>query len=152
LKLIRNTRGLSPIIASVIILSIVTTLFIPVFIWTTGLTAETKSFWENIGSTTTERLVIEEVNLRDGLSSCTIYVRNIGKTAIVLDNIFIVSIDGSMYVYSKPRFSTDLESVIQGDLMTVNIPSLDFVPSSGETYTIKVFTTRGVGDAYQIVA
>lgn len=145
-------RGLSPIIASVIILAIVTALFIPVFIWTTGLTAETKSFWENMGVTTTERVVIEEVNLRGESSSCTIYVRNIGKTAIILDNIFILSADGTIHVYGKPSFSTDSESVIQGDLMTVNIPALDFVPSSGETYSVKVFTTRGVGDAYQIVA
>ncbi len=145
-------KALSPLFATLIILAIVTVLFIPVFMWSTGLTGETRSFWEVSGLIATERIVIEEVNLGGGVSNCTIYVRNIGKSAITVDNIFISSPAGSLHVYEKPSFSTDPESVIQGDLMTATIPNLGFSPVVNQTYTVKVFTTRGVGDNYQIVA
>lgn len=149
--IVDSRKGLSPIFASIIILAIITVLFTPIFIWSTGLTANTRSFWENMGVIATERIVIEEVNLRAGETSCTIYVRNIGKTAIIVDNIFIDSPGGTLQVYDGASFSTDFNSVVQGDLMTVTIPALSSAPSSGEIYTVKVFTTRGVGDTYQVV-
>ena len=152
MKIRSNCTGLSPIFASLIILAIVTVLFIPVFIWTTGLTAQTQSFWEISGLIATERTVIEEVSLRAGNPSCTIYVRNIGKTAVSVDDVFISSPDGSLHVYNSPGFSTDKTSVVQGDLMTVTIPDLGFTPVGNVTYTVKVYTARGVGDTYQVVA
>jgi len=147
-----NRRALSPIFASLVILAVVTVFFIPVFIWSTGLIGETKSFWEVSGLIATERIVIEEVSLRGGVQSCKTYVRNIGKTAIIISDIIISSSDGSLHIYKKPNFSTDFNSVVQGDLMTISIPNLGFDPIKGETYTVKVFTTRGVGDTYQVVA
>jgi flagellin-like protein len=152
LKILGDRRAISPIFASLIILAVVTVLFIPVFIWSTGLTAETRSFWTISGLIATERIVVEEVNLRGNFTSCTIYVRNIGKTAIIVDNVFISPSDGSLHKYEEPQFSTDFDSVVQGDLMTVDIPDLGFIPAIGEPYTVKVFTTRGVGDTYQVVA
>ena len=153
LKTNSNCRALSPIFATLIILAIVTVLFIPVFIWSTGLTAETKSFWHISGEIATERIVIEEVNLRGGIQNCTIYVRNIGKTAITLDDVFIYSPSGSLHVYEKPDFTTDPDSVVQGDLLTITISDLgDLNPVGNMTYTVKVFTSKGVGDTYQVVA
>ena len=152
MKVSGDRRAISPIFASLIILAVVTVLFVPVFIWSTGLTAETKSFWEISGLIATERIVIEEVNLRGGVQNCTIYVRNIGKTAIIIDNVFISSNASAVQVYDKNDISTDPDSVVQGDLMTVYISPLDFAPTGNKTYTVKVFTTRGVGDTYQVVA
>ncbi len=153
MKVSRDSRAISPIFASLIILAIVTVLFVPVFIWSTGLTAETKSFWEISALAATERIVIEEVNLRGNVTDCTIYVRNIGKTAIIMDEVFISSPDGSLHVYEEPQFSTDFDSVVQGDLMTVYISNLGFLtPIGNETYTVRAYTTRGVGDTYQVVA
>ena len=152
LKISSDSRAISPIFASLIILAIVTVLFVPVFIWSTGLTAETKAFWEILGLVATERIVIEEVNLRGNVGNCTIYVRNIGKTAIIMDEVFISSPEGSLYVYEEPQFSTDFDSVVQGDLMTVDISDLGFTPTGNGTYTVKAYTTRGVGDTYQVVA
>ena len=152
LKINSDSRAISPIFASLIILAVVTVLFVPVFIWSTGLTAETKSFWEISGLIATERIVIEEVNLRGGVQNCTIYVRNIGKTAIIIDNVFISSNASAVQVYDKNDISTDPDSVVQGDLMTVYISPLDFAPTGNKTYTVKAYTTRGVGDTYQVVA
>lgn len=152
LEIDRNCKALSPIFASLIILAVVTALFIPVFLWSTGLTSETRAFWEISSLVVTERIVIEEVSLSGNVTSCTVYVRNIGKTAIIVDNVFISSQDGSLYIYQKPQFSTDSDSVIQGDLMTINIADLGFTPTGNEIYTVKIYTTRGVGDTYQVVA
>jgi FlaG/FlaF family flagellin (archaellin) len=153
LKIHSNCRALSPIFATLIILAIVTVLFIPVFVWSTGLTAETKSFWHISGEIATERIVIEEVNLRGGIQNCTIYVRNIGKTAIIVDDVFISSPDGSLNIYEKADFNTEPDSVVQGDLMTITVSDLGgFNPVGNMTYTVKVFTSKGVGDTYQVVA
>jgi len=151
-----NKKAISPLFASLLILGVVTVLFVPVFIWSTGMTAETRSFWEILGLVTTERIVIEEVNLRGGETSCTIYIRNIGETATIIDNVFISSPDGQLYIYEKGDFTSDPNSVVKGDLLNITIPDLTvrggFTPTSELTYTIKVFTERGVGDNYQIVA
>jgi len=152
MQISRDRRALSPIFASLLILAIVTVLFIPIFIWSTGVTARTQQFWEISGTIATERIVIEEVNLRGGVTSCTIYVRDIGKTAIIIDNIFISSPEGTLYTYQKPKFTTDFNSVVQGDLITITIIDLGFTPTLKDTYTVKVYTTRGVGDTYQVVA
>ena len=152
-----NNQAVSPIFATLIILAIVTALFIPVFIWTTGTTSETENSWQLSGLIVTERIVIEEVSLKFGMDSCTIYVRNIGKTAVSIDNVFISLSDGSeLQVYSVSgtpiQFTTNPNSVTQGELITINFDSLgDLSVVSDETYTVKVFTSRGVGDTYQVV-
>ena len=154
---IRNNKAISPIFATLIILAVVTVLFIPVFIWATGMSSETEDSWQLSGVIATERIVIEEVNLKANMNNCTIYVRNIGKTTVSVDNVFISLSDGtgSLHVYTKsgtPALTTFPNSVIQGDLITVTISDLNsFIPTSNQTYTVKVFTHRGLGDTYQIV-
>lgn len=150
-----NRKALSPIFATLIILAVVTVLFIPVFIWATGVNSQNQESWGLSGTTATERIVIEEVSLKAGQISCTIYVRNIGKTAVIVDNIFITLANGTgtTHVYQRTQgdFTASPDSVIQGDLMTLYIADLEFTPDAA-TYKIKVFTSRGVGDEYQTVA
>jgi hypothetical protein len=108
----------------------------------------------------TERIVIEEVNLRASSSNCTIYVRNIGKTAIVISDVLIVKGDsGPTYSYDKSQFTTRdpvtnavIGSIVQGELMKVYISTLGFNPATETTYLVKVSTERGVLDIYQVKA
>ncbi len=152
---IGNKRALSPIFATLVILAVVTVLFIPVFIWATGTTSQTQDSWALSGLIATERIVVEEVNLRANNITCTIYVRNIGKTAVTINDALIALTDGtgSTHAYSRSAFTTSSTSnpTIQGDLITIHITNLGFTPASGQAYTVKVFTTRGVGDTYQVV-
>lgn len=180
-RLNRNCRGLSPIFATLIILGVVTVLFIPVFIWASGITASTQDSWQQSGVAATERIVIEQVSVARSSSpqSCTIYVRNIGETVVTINDVLISSADGSnTHTYEKkaslyptptptppatptPQIKTvypqatasPLNSVIKGGLIAIVIPNLacvdpNFRITSGTTYTIQVFTTRGVGDTY----
>ena len=152
----KNTKAISPIFATLIILAIVTVLFIPVFIWATGTTSETEDSWQLSGLIATERIVIEAVSLKADTES-RIYVRNIGKTTVSIDNVFISLSDGTdLNAYSKSgtptTFTTLPDSVIQGDLITIIFTSLgDLTLVPDETYTVKVFTARGVGDTYMVV-
>lgn len=155
-----NSKGLSPIFAALIMLGIVTVLFIPIFVWSTGLTTGTQSFWERSGLIATERVVIEEVNLKGGSSDCTIYVRNIGKTSIVVADVFVSDeFSGASYQYKTSQFATrdpvtnnPVSSIVQGELLKVYVENLGFTATQGRTYVVKVFTERGVGDIYQVKA
>lgn len=155
-----DRKGLSPIFAALIMLGIVTVLFIPIFLWSTGLTAGTRSFWERSGLIATERIVVEEVNLKGGSSECTIYVRNIGKTDVSISDVFITDEStGAEHKYGQSQFTTrdpisnsPIGSILQGDLMKVYVGNLGFTPTTGRTYIIKIFTGRGVGDVYQVKA
>jgi hypothetical protein len=166
LKTKNNIHALSPIFATLIILAIVSVLFVPVFIWATGMTGQTQDFWQISGLTATERIVVEEVSLHGNQPqpNCTIWVRNIGKTAVSIDNVFI-SAGAKVYVYQKsrsdlstvdPLTGNPLDSIVQGDLIEVRIPDLrasnpTFSVVNGTTYTVKVSTIRGVSDSYEIV-
>jgi archaellum component FlaG (FlaF/FlaG flagellin family) len=142
----RNTKALSPIFATLIILAVVTVLFIPVFIWVTGTSSQTEDFWEKSGAVITERIVIEEVYMKLG-DPCTIYVRNIGKTTVSIDNIFITFPDGHLNVYDS-GFNANPNYATQGELITIS--GVPLTVSAG-LYIVQVFTPNGVGDTYQVV-
>ncbi len=149
-----NSKGLSPIFATLIILAVVTVLFIPVFIWATGVTSQNQESWQTSGIIATERIVIEEVNLKNNTS--TIYVRNIGKTAVTISNVLISRADGTGSILTYPGTGTSLvadkPSVVQGELITVTINSpVGYAGFTSATYNIQVATTRGVSDTYQVV-
>ncbi len=149
LKLRQNGRALSPIFATLIILAVVTVLFIPVFIWSAGLSSSNTDSWNIAGVTATERITIEALSLKR--IDCKIYVRNIGQTTVTIDNVFISLADGTGTIHPYDTVDTDKDSVIQGDLITITIPNLGFDPQPQTAYLVKVFTTRGVGDSYQVV-
>lgn len=154
-----NRKGLSPIFATLIILAIVTVLFIPVFIWASGLTSSTEDSWRSTSAQVTERIVIEEVNLNEAVSpqTGTIYVRNIGETAVKINNIIISTNNQVVQTYTGTQFSTvnpdnnsPLDYLAKGDLLKINIENLNFNLNE-VTYSIHVATDRGVSDDYLTV-
>jgi flagellin-like protein len=157
----RQNKAISPIFATLIILAVVTVLFIPVFIWATGTSSETEDFWESTGLVTTERIVVEEVSLKSGQTDCTVYVRNIGKTAVTITDVLIVA-PGNTYIYEQskgeflsqdPVTDSPLNSITQGELIEIQIADLKGLNVGYETvYTVKVFTDHGVGGEYEINA
>ena len=154
-----DKRALSPIFATLIILAIVTVLFIPVFIWATGTTSQTQESWQTSGLIATERIVIEEVSLKAGATSWNFYVRNIGKTAVTINDVLIVVPDGDIISYENelstvnPATGNAQDYFAQGELIEIEIADFKGLTlTGGQSYTVKVFTTRGVGDLYQVVA
>ena len=138
----------------------VTTLFIPVFIWASGLTAQTEDSWSQSAQTSTERIVIEEVSLTD--TQIIVYVRNIGKTAVSINDILIENPGNQIMTYQEslgelstvdPETESATQNIIsQGSLIALKITDLKGLNTDSIVYTIKVFTTRGVGETYQLAA
>jgi flagellin-like protein len=151
-SLLSCRKGLSPIFATLIILAVVTALFIPVFLWATNVSSGTEESWRISGTIATERIIVEEVNLKKDAPSCTIYVRNIGKTTVTISNVLISRADGTSAVdaYQGNELQIDKNSVVQGELITVKITALKSQVEIA-TYDIKVATTRGVSGEYQAV-
>lgn len=157
-----NRKALSPIFATLIILAVVTILFIPIFIWATGTTSETQNDWQESGLRATERIVIEEINLKADISSCSIYVRNIGGTAVEINDVLIIAPDYSIFTYEKingelstvnPVTGNAQDFIVPGELVEIDITNLgSLTPSSNLTYTVRVYTVRGIGDTYKVVA
>ena len=163
-KLRRSQRALSPIFATLIILAIVTVLFIPVFIWTTSLSSQSQDSWNSSGVTATERIVVEEVSLMASQTTCIIYVRNIGDTAVTINDVIIQTPNNQVFTYEKlkeelttkdPVTNVNKDSIIKGQLITIsidNLKGLELILTHGQVYTIKVFTSRGVSDQFQVEA
>jgi len=165
---LHNKKALSPIFATLIILSVVTVMFIPVFIWATGVTSQNQESWQLSGTIATERIVVEEVNLKYNQSTiCSIYVRNIGKTTVMINDVLITAPSGEIFTYEEakgecitinPTTGNPQDSINQGDMLEIRITNLKgLVPivndpaNRDKLFTVKVFTTRGVGGEYQIV-
>ena len=160
-RMARDKKGLSPIFAALIMLGVVTALFIPIFAWSTGLTAGVQSFWEMSGLAATERIEIEEVNLKGGRTDSTIYVRNIGRTSAIITEVNIEDEEtGLQHLYTSSTFTiidpvagNTLNSMGQGDLASIYIINLAPIsPQKDKTYTVSVYTSRGVGAIYQVKA
>ncbi len=167
-EVLKNKKALSPIFATLIILAVVTVMFIPVFIWATGVTSQNQESWQLSGTIATERIVVEEVNLKYNQSNiCSIYVRNIGKTVVTINDVLITAPNGEIFTYEKakgecstinPTTGNPQDSINQGDMLEIRITKLKgLVPIVNDSnyrdklFTVKVFTTRGVGGEYQIV-
>lgn len=163
-NLTTSRRALSPIFATLIILAVVTILFVPVFIWATGTSSRSQDSWQLSGTITAERIIIEEVNLKYTQTNlCSIYLRNIGKTAVSINDVLITAPNGTVFVYQKNEFSTknpvtgnNQTTIVQGDMLEIRIINLKNLPvnlpaNKDKLFTVKVFTTRGVGAEFQIV-
>ena len=162
---LRNKKALSPIFATLIILAVVTVMFIPVFIWATGVTSQNQDEWRLSGTIATERIVVEEVNLKYQATLCSIYVRNIGKTTVMINDVLVITPSGTVITFKANEFSTRNpatgladDSITQGELLEIRITDLKGLGSivnlpenRDKLFTVKVFTTRGVGGEYQIV-
>ena len=153
-----NKKALSPIFATLVILAVVTVLFIPVFIWATGATSQTEDSWLKLGQISTERIVIEAVSLSLAGNQVTIYVRNIGKTAVSINDVLIEDSANKIITYQGSELETlipgtttiDNDPIVQGELIAVKIDDLKGLNPVSKSYLVKVFTPRGVGESYEL--
>jgi len=127
-KLIRNRRGISPILSNVLLMAIV------VAAMSIAITA-TYVITGNLRETMGERFTIEDVWFRTGQIS--IYLRNTGKMPITVAAVYVDHV-------SQPFVPLGLGL---GDGGWLNVTSSW---SPGGTYYVEVATTRGtqVADYY----
>lgn len=138
----RRWRGVSPIIASLLMFIVVASLGV-------GLFAYSNNFFQSYEATFSgtlegrqekikERIVIEYVVFRDTPKEIVVYLRNTGQIDSTISSIFVLNNSTGEVLYSD----TDLDLSLSVESFTQRV-----VPyagwESGKSYQVKVVTGRG---------
>jgi flagellin-like protein len=130
--------GVSPVIATLLLIVIAVAAAVLAYIWIIGyqgtLTQQAST------AQLQERIKIEAVQYSGG--TLTVYVRNIGDVNVKIDALYVIDKTGTI-IGSRMNVGLNLDPG-QVNYGTVSGISL----SSGETYTVKAVTTKGTEATY----
>jgi len=132
----RKRKGISPIIATVLLIAITIAAGLAIYGWVSGLISAGTS--SRIVGTTSLTLTLEEVNSAD--NSATILIRNEGSYNVILNstNIELVASDGTVTTPVSTSPSLPL-TVPAGRTATLTIKT-----SSSGTYTLEIINAHDV--------
>ncbi|MBO3799597.1 MAG: DUF4352 domain-containing protein [Candidatus Brockarchaeota archaeon] len=100
MKLLRDRRGISPVITTVIIVAVGITLAIAVMLWVTGLAGSFMSY---------ERIEVTSLYATprtEGGWILTMRLKNVGQTPTKIDNVFINDVPYDMW---SPQITVDVD-------------------------------------------
>jgi flagellin-like protein len=134
-------RGVSPVIATLLLIVIAVAAAVLTYIWVTGYmgTLQAQAGAQQVQ----ERIKIEGVQVNNNQISA-IYVRNIGDTKVKIADVYLLDSSGNVIDKASPSTTLDPASstTISGELPTTTL-------QSGKTYIVKVVTERGTEATYQ---
>jgi len=133
-----NRKGVSPVIATLLLILIAVAAAVLVYMWVTGYVRTTATGGEEMA----ERIKIEAVSVSSDSSSLTAYVRNVGDVTATIDAIYVIDRSGSI-VGSSPNLSSE---VSVGSVTTVTVNGVTL--TRGQHYTLRVVTKSGVEASY----
>ena len=134
-----HRKGVSPIIATVILVLIAVAAGVMLWLWVSGFASTMPAEQQALN----ERIRIDAVQVSDG--NVTIYVRNIGKTNVTIGAAYILDTAGNAI-----GLNTSVSVMLSpGDIRSVplNVAGL----MSGYAYVAKVVTINGVEATYTFV-
>jgi flagellin-like protein len=132
-------RGVSPVIATLLLIVIAVAAAVLTYIWVTGYMGTLQS--QAGAQQVQERIKIEAIDITNG----KVYIRNIGETKVTIAAVYLInSITGST-IASNTTVNTELSP---GELKDVSLTLSDNV-ASGVTYIIKAVTAKGTEATYQ---
>jgi len=120
-------RGVSPVIAILLLIAIAVAVGILTYVWVTGYISSLVNMPTGI-----ENLIIESYYVNG--NTLTLYIRNVGGIPATIDTI---------YLMNQEFVRTTLSSVVvinPGDVVSVNV---DISGLSSGRYLVKVVTRRG---------
>lgn len=136
--------GVSPIIATTILILIATAAGVLLWIWVSGYVSSNPA----THSALSERVKIEAVRVDIGSdkTTVTVYVRNIGSIAINVSSGYVLDVNGNL-VMGGP-----LDGILirPGEVRYVTITS-DQILTRGNVYIVKIVTQRGTEALYSFV-
>ena len=134
-------RGISPVIAVLLLIVIAVAAAVLTYIWVVGYMG---SLQQQSGTQQLqERIKIEAVKYAD--TTLTIYVRNIGEVDVTISAAYLINASGTV-IASNTGLTVDLDpGQVSGD-NDVQIKNVDL--SAGATYTVKVVTDKGTEATY----
>jgi flagellin-like protein len=126
-----NEKGVSPVIAVLLMIAIAVAAAILVYVWSMGLIG---TLTTGGGSQTREQVIVDAYSWNASTNAITLYARNVGSAEVILDAVYV---------------GGDVASTNMGTTLPVLGPviQVDIVPTgtytSGVAYTMKVITKTG---------
>jgi flagellin-like protein len=140
-------KGVSPIIATVILVLIAVAAGVMLWLWVSGFASTTPAQQQALN----ERIRIDavQVSTTDNTTTVTIYVRNIGNSDVKIGAAYILDTTG---IIKATNTSTDKLPTIQpNEVKTVLVSVKSNALSTGYAYVAKVVTINGVEATYTFV-
>jgi len=133
-----NKKGVSPVIAVLLLIVIAVAAAILTYLWITGYIGTV----QQAGGTgqLQEKIKIEGVDYSAG--TVTVYIRNVGDVDLTVDALYVYDATGT--IVGTPSTGLGL-SLDPGD---VGSGTVSATLTAGNTYTIKAVTLRGTEATY----
>ena len=132
-------RGVSPVIATLLLIVIAVAAAVLTYIWVTGYMGTLQS--QAGAQQVQERIKIEAIDITNG----KVYIRNIGETKVTIAAVYLINSTTGSIIASNTTTATDISP---GDLQSVTL-TLDTHMNSGATYIVKAVTNKGTEATYQ---
>jgi flagellin-like protein len=141
-------KGVSPIIATVILVLIAVAAGVMLWLWVSGFASTTPAQQQALN----ERIRIDavQVSTTGNTTTVTIYVRNIGNSDVKIGAAYILDTTG---IIKATNTSTDnLPTIKPNEVKTVLVKDIQSdTLSTGYAYVAKVVTINGVEATYTFV-
>jgi flagellin-like protein len=137
-------RGVSPVIATLLLIVIAVAAAVLTYIWVTGYmgTLQAQAGAQQVQ----EKIKIEGVKITDGKIT-NIYIRNIGDVKVNVTTVYLINVT-TVLAKDDPKQEIAPEGLADiDDNKLTNIKNIALKP--GVTYTIKAVTSRGTEATYQ---
>jgi flagellin-like protein len=131
MKKMTDEKGVSPVIAVLLMIAIAVAAAILVYVWSMGLIG---TLTTGGGSQTREQIIVDAYSWNQSSNAITLYMRNVGNSEIILDAVYV---------------GGDVASTNMGTTLPVLGPviQVDVTPTgsytSGVAYTAKCITKTG---------
>jgi flagellin-like protein len=137
-------KGVSPIIATVILVLIAVAAGVMLWLWVSGFASTTPAQQQALN----ERIRIDAVQISN--NTVTIYVRNIGNSNVNIGAAYILDTTGIIKAATNTS-TINLLTISPGSVNTVNVDVSSADLQAGYAYVAKVVTINGVEATYTFV-
>jgi FlaG/FlaF family flagellin (archaellin) len=160
----RSRKGISDIVANLLIMAMVVALFGMVILWASGYLGQSQGIWNVQSRRAQEAIVIETAKYASGV--LTIYARNVGTSTVELNTLYIVDTSSNSVTtvpygngdltFKSYNVTSDSESrtAVPKQLVKILVTgkNLAGVIQSGHSYRLDLVTTLGADAAFIYVA
>jgi len=139
---VRGLRGISPVVATALLVVIAIATAALLYLWVSGIVSSQPTQEPVLY----ERIKIESVGYDNNESAVEVYVRNVGTVTTELDAIYVIDAVNGTIISLDTNISATLKP---GELVneTINNTTLGV----GRPYIIKAVTKSGVEASYILV-
>jgi len=140
----RSRKGISDIVANLLIMTMVVALFTMVILWAGGYLGQSQGIWNTQSQRAQEAIVIESVNYASG--NWTVYARNVGTSKLQLNILYIDSLPHSFDFYQYPM---NLSPSGDGTVLPRQLVKIVAnVPLGSGSHRLQLVTTLGADAAF----